>query len=412
MADTDNHSLLQKVRRLPRNVWAASACSLLTDVSSEMLLNLLPLFLANVLGIGTAIIGLVEGVAESMASLIKVFSGWLSDRVGNRKWLAVIGYGFSAVVKPLFYFANAWGTVATARWLDRVGKGIRTAPRDALLADSINPEQRGITFGVHRTADTAGAAIGVSGALLAVWLTQAREATLAESTFRTVVLLSIIPAFLAVLVLALGAREPEHPPTSEQGHVSIQSLGRSFFLFMLIIGLFELGNSSDAFLILRAQERGLSVVGVLAMLLTFNLICSVISTPGGSLSDTMGRRPLIITGWLAYAVIYLGFALAQVTWHIWLCYALYGVYYGLAYGTAKAMVSDLVPVAYRGTAYGFYSGVMGIMAFPASLVAGILWQGIGSWGGLGPSAPFFFGAALALVASLLLALWSPAKPGQ
>jgi MFS family permease len=389
-----------------------SLTSFFMDISSEMVINILPLFLANVLGVRTSVIGLIEGVAEATASLLKVFSGWLSDRLRARKWLAVSGYALSAVSKPFFYVASSWGAVAGVRWADRVGKGIRTSPRDALVADSIDEQQRGLAFGFHRAADTGGAVLGLLIALGAVWAAQSAAAALTRSTFQTVVLISLIPAFLAVLSLALGARDVPVKGVRERPRISFRGLGRRFALFLLIVGIFDLGNSSDAFLVLRAQERGLTVIGVLGMLVTFNLIYALVSTPAGSLSDRIGRRKVIVGGWLVYAAIYLGFALAGRGWHIWVLYALYGVYYGLAYGTAKAMIADLVPAAVRGTAYGTYNAVLGILDFPASLIAGILWQGVGRWQGFGPSAPFFFGAALALIAALLLALVLPASPSS
>jgi MFS family permease len=396
----------QGLRALPRNVWAVSLTSFFMDISSEMVINILPLFLANVLGVRTAVIGVIEGLADAMASLLQVISGPLSDRLKTRKWPAVLGYGISALAKPLFYFANAWPAVAGARWADRVGKGIRTAPRDALVADSIDPKQRGLAFGFHRAADTAGAVLGLAIALLIVWRTQKAALDLTRDTFQIIVLVSLLPALLAVLALILGAKDV--PVTTQRRvPISFRGLGPSFLAFLGIVGLFTLGNSSDAFLVLRAQERGLSVLGVLAMLLTFNLVYSLVSTPAGSLSDRVGRRRVIIGGWLAYAAIYLGFALVQTAWQVWVVYALYGLYYGLAYGTAKAMVADLVPAELRGTAYGTYNATIGILAFPASIIAGLLWQGAGSWQGLGPSAPFLFGAAMALVAAILMALWKP-----
>ena len=398
------------LRSLPRNIWAVSLTSFFMDISSEMVLNILPLFLSNVLGVKTNIIGLIEGVAEATASLLKVFSGWLSDRLRARKWLAVGGYALSALSKPFFYFANSWGMVAGVRWADRVGKGIRTAPRDALVADSISEEHRGLAFGFHRAADTGGALLGILIALGVVWAAQRGATHLSRATFQTVVLISLVPAFLAVLSLALGAQDVPVKQVRERPRISFRGLGRRFAIFMLIVGLFDLGNSSDAFLILRAQERGLSVVGVLGMLATFNAVYALISTPAGSLSDRIGRRRIIIGGWLVYALIYLGVALARTGWHVWLLYALYGVYYGLAYGTTKAMVADIVPVHLRGTAYGTYNAVLGILDFPASVIAGVLWQGIGAWPGFGPSAPFYFGAAMALAAAVLMATVMPATP--
>ncbi len=395
------------LRSLPRNVWAVSITSFLTDVSSEMVITLLPLFLSNVLGVKTNIIGLIEGVAEATASLLKLFSGWLSDRLRTRKWLAVAGYAISALSKPFFYVATGWGAVAGARWADRVGKGVRTAPRDALVADSVTPDQRGLAFGFHRAADTAGAVLGLTIALLVVWLAQAGGVSLTAAAFRTLVLISLIPAGLAVITLAIGAADVPIKGAAQAPALGFKGLGRPFLLFMLIVGIFDLGNSSDAFLLLRAQERGLSVIGVLGMLITFNLIYTLVSAPAGALSDRIGRRRLLIGGWLIYALIYLGFGLAQTGWHIWVLYAIYGFYYGLTYGTAKALVADLAPSHRRGAAFGAYSAVLGILDLPASLIAGILWQGVGSWAGFGPSAPFLFGAAMALIAALAMIFFFP-----
>jgi MFS family permease len=399
-------------RAMPRNVWAVSLTSFFMDISSEMVINILPLFLSNVLGVGTNVIGLIEGIAEATASLLKVFSGWLSDRLRARKWLAVAGYGISALAKPFFYFANAWTAVLAVRWADRVGKGVRTAPRDALVADSIGESQRGLAFGFHRAADTGGAVIGLLIALGVVWAMQAVSVELDQRTFQIVVLASLIPAALAVFSLALGAQDVPVTRQRERPVITFKGLGKPFLTFMVIVGLFDLGNSSDAFLVLRAQERGLSVTGILGMLVTFNLVYTLVSTPAGSLSDRVGRRRVIVGGWLVYAAIYLGFALAGASWHVWLLYALYGVYYGLAYGTSKAMVADVVPAELRGIAFGTYNAVLGLLDFPASLIAGLLWQGLGGWRGFGPSAPFFFGAALALGAAVLMILWQPPVSDQ
>ena len=395
------------VRSLPRNVWAVSLTSFFMDISSEMVINLLPLFLSGVLGVKTNVIGLIEGIAEATASLLKVFSGWLSDKLRSRKWLAVVGYGISALSKPFFYWANTWGAVAGVRWADRVGKGVRTAPRDALVADSIDEKQRGLAFGLHRAADTGGAVLGLIISLLVVWWMQAGSEVLRTQTFRVLVLISLVPAALAVLSLALGAQDVAVTKQREAPRFAFRSLGKPFMVFMIIVGLFDLGNSSDAFLVLRARERGLNVAGVLAMLITFNLVYTLSSAPAGAWSDRIGRRKVIVGGWLVYAVIYLGFALAGKGWHVWVLYAIYGLYYGLAYGTTKAMVADIVSPEVRGTAYGTYNAVLGILDFPASLIAGILWEGLGSWAGLGASAPFYFGAVLALVAAVAMMTWMP-----
>jgi len=400
------------IRGLPRNVWAVSLTSFFMDISSEMVLNILPLFLSNVLGIRTSIIGVIEGVAEATASVLKVFSGWLSDKLRGRKWIAVVGYAISAISKPFFYFANSWGMVAGVRWADRLGKGVRTAPRDALVADSIKPSQRGLAFGFHRAADTGGAMIGLVIAALAVWFAQSKDLALGESTFRTIVLISLVPAVLAVLSLAIGAKDVTLSAKQSAPKITLKGLGKPFLVFLLIVGLFDLGNSSDAFLVLRAQERGMSVIGILIMLAAFNLIYTLISAPAGGLSDRIGRRKMIIGGWLVYGLIYLGFALARQTWHIWVLYVVYGFYYGMAYGTAKAMVADLVTPELRGTAYGTYNAILGIIDFPASLIAGLLWQGVGKWQGFGPGAPFLFGAIMAFLAAVLMFFWHPKKQMQ
>lgn len=395
------------LRNLPRNVWAVSFTSFFMDISSEMVINILPLFLANVLGIKTNLIGVIEGVAEATASVLKLFSGWLSDKIGGRKWLAVIGYGISALAKPFFLVANSWGTVAGARWADRVGKGVRTAPRDALVADSIEPEHRGLAFGFHRAADTAGAMVGLLIAILVVWLTQKNVQALSVNTFRTIVCISLIPAVLAVLSLAIGAKDVAVKGRREAPKFAFRSLGKPFVVFMVIVSIFDLGNSSDAFLVLRAQERGVSVIGILAMLAAFNLVYTLISAPAGTLSDRIDRKKMIVGGWFVYGLIYLGFAFSQTAWHVVVLYILYGLYYGLTYGTTKAMVADLVPEQLRGTAYGTYNAVLGILDFPASLIAGILWQGAGVWQGFGPSAPFLFGGILALIAAVLMVTVMP-----
>lgn len=384
--------------QLPRNVWVATLASFLTDISSEMLVNVLPLFLANVLGVSTAVIGLIEGLAETTSSLLKGWSGWFSDRLGQRKWLAVGGYGLSAVVKPLWYFATGWGMVLAVRFADRVGKGLRTAPRDALIADSVEPHQRGRAFGLHRAGDTAGAMVGLMLALGVVWASQSEALALSRDTFQKLVLLSIVPAFLAVALLTWGLQEVKRPPSAATGWLKWRGLRPQLQRFLAAVALFTLGNSSDGFLVLRAQERGLSVVGVLGMLITFNLVYATLSGPLGILSDRIGRKRLIVAGWLIYSVLYMAFAMGQTTWHIWLTYALYGVYYAAFEGTAKAHIADLVTAEERGTVYGYYNALIGLMALPGSLLAGILWQGVGAWAGWGPAAPFWAGAVLSLAA--------------
>ncbi|MEW6240501.1 MAG: MFS transporter [Chloroflexota bacterium] len=393
----------EKIKKLPRNVWVVTATSLLTDISSEMIVYLVPLFLSNVLGVRTAIIGLIDGVAETTASLLKIYSGALSDKLGKRKWLTVAGYALSTIAKPFLYIANAWGWVLGVRFADRVGKGIRTAPRDALVADSIDSSQRGLAFGLHRAGDTLGAFLGLGLAAAIVGVTQSRAASLTRSTFQLAILVSIIPAVLAVILLALGAREVTKSNPSARPTLSLAGLDNRFKTFLVIIVLFTLGNSSDSFIVLRGQERGLNVLQVMLMVMTFNFIYALLAGPLGALSDKIGRRRLILFGWLAYGLVYLGFAFSRTGWHVWALFGLYGIYYAATEGVAKALIADLVPEVQRGTAYGLYAAAVGLTALPASLIAGILWQGVGSWSGFGASAPFFFGAVMSLLAGILFA---------
>lgn len=401
------------LKSLPRNVWVTTLTSFLTDISTEMIANLIPLFLANVLGVSTAVIGLIEGIAETTSSVLKGFSGWLSDKLHGRKWLTVSGYALSACAKPFLYFATSWSGVLAVRFVDRMGKGIRTSPRDALIADSVEETHRGIAFGLHRAGDTAGAMAGLIIALLVVLATQAQALDLSRETFQTLVLIGIIPAFAAVAILTIGARDVMTPrPSTEKVRLSFGALNRDFKFFLLIIAVFTLGNSSDAFLVLRAQERGLNVAGIMGMLITFNLIYAVFAGPLGALSDRIGRQQLIIGGWLIYGLIYLGFAIAATAAQVWIIYAVYGLYYAAVEGTAKALVADLIPTEQRGTAYGYYNATVGLMALPGSLLAGILWQGIGGWSGFGPSAPFLAGALLALTAAGMMAVYWRKLPAQ
>jgi MFS family permease len=406
MANTENKSSLQS---LPRNIWAVTIASFFTDVSSEMIFNLVPLYLANVLGVGTAIIGLIDGIAETTASLMKVYTGSLSDKLGQRKWLAVAGYALSTISKPFLFIATTWEAVLGVRFSDRLGKGIRTAPRDALVADSIDEKQRGLAFGVHRAGDTAGAFLGLGFAALIVWLTEANGIDLTRHTFQIAVLISIIPAVLGVLVLMGMASEVPMKTKRTSALPSLEGLDTRFKLFLLVVLLFTLGNSSDSFIILLGQNRGLDIFQIMLMLMTFNFIYASLSGPLGAWSDKIGRRRLIIGGWIAYGLVYLGLALSKAGWHVWVLYALYGIYYAATDGVGRALVADFVLVERRGAAYGLYNAAIGITVLPASVIAGVLWQGIGSWTGFGASAPFYFGAVLALLAGVLFWRLVPSK---
>lgn len=391
---------------LSQNVFVFGFVSMLNDLSSEITVRTLPLFLANVLGVKTSIIGLIEGVADSTATLLKLFSGWISDKLGTRKPLVTGGYGLSALSKPFLYFAVTWPAVLVIRFLDRVGKGIRTSPRDALIADSTDKAELGKAFGYSRAMDPLGAVLGLLIAALLVYFGHRGMVSMTRGTFQTLVLISIVPAFIALALIVFFIKdlkpgegvevEGKTKIKAEAPSLSLRGFDSRFKAFLGIMILFTLGNSSDAFLILRAQNLGLSIVEIFVMLALFNLLATVVAYPAGVLSDRFGRVRVIIVGWLVYALIYLGFGYASAGWQVWVLYVLYGIYYGATEGVEKALVADVVSSEKRGTAYGLYNAAVGISALPASLIAGILWQK------LGPASPFIFGAGLSLMAVVAL----------
>lgn len=388
-----------RVRRYPRNIYVTTAASLLTDISSEMVVYLVPLFLAGVLKTSTPLIGLIEGVAETTAALTRLASGYLSDRIGNRKWLTVAGYALSLSVKPFLATATSWSAVFGARFGDRLGKGIRTAPRDAIIADSIGAERRGDAFGFQRAGDTLGAFIGLAIAILIVYFLQQGSFALAGVTFSTIVWLSMLPAAAAVVLLAWGLQERSKTPASagkSAARLSLTAFDPRFRVALISVALFTLGNSADAFIVLLAQDRGASVLTTLLMVLLFNGVYTVFAQPFGRLSDRIGRLRVIQLGWGFYVLVYLGFALSNSVWQIAVLWALYGLYYAMTEGAVKSLVADLVPSAQRGAGYGWLNGTIGLMALPASLIAGLLWQAIA------PSAAFVFGALMAGVALLII----------
>jgi MFS family permease len=381
---------------LDPTVKALGVVTLLNDLSSEVAVRTLPLFLANVLGVKAGIIGLIEGLAESTATLLKVVSGVLADRVGKKKALALWGYGLSGFTKPLLFFAAGWPLVLVVRVLDRVGKGIRTAPRDALIADVTAPEHLGRAFGFNKAMDKAGAVAGLVLAAGILYFGGTGQVALTRENYQALVLLSVVPGIASVFVLARGVRERPASPSVEASSVRLawRGLDGRFRAYLVLLAIFTLGNSSDAFLMLRAQTLGFQPVEIFFLLAAFNLVITLSSTPAGALSDRLGRRGLIIAGWAIYAVIYVGFAFASSAWHVWALYLGYGLYYGAFQGAANALVADLVPPALRGTAYGLFNGAIGVAAFPASLLAGLLWD----W--YGAPAPFLTGGILALVAAV------------
>jgi len=396
-ADTNG----KRIWSLNPNVFFLGIVSLLTDVSSEMIFTLVPLFLANVLKSPFTIIGLVGGLSESIDAICRIFSGWISDKVGKRKPLTVLGYSISTIAKPFMYLATSWGAVLGVRFSDRVGKGFRSSSRDALIADSVSAEERGKGFGLHRAMDTLGAVLGLAIAAIIIYLIQGGGWQLSRETYQWIVLVGIVPAVLAVLVLLSFVHEKRREKPSGSSSRSGSVLGRltpgfdtRFKVFLGIMAVFTLGNSSDFFVILRAQNLEVSLIQVTLMLVLLNVIEATVSLPAGLLSDKLGRKRVITLGWFIYALVYLGFALASSPWQIWLLFASYGIYYGIVEGVARAFIADLVPEEKRGTAYGLYQGVVGITLLPASLLAGWLWQAIS------PAAPFYLGAGLAFLAML------------
>lgn len=379
-------------RGLARNVLVLSAVSLLTDVSSEMIYPLLPVFLSTTLGAGAVAVGAIEGVAQAVAALMQVLSGGWSDRVARRKPLIVVGYGLASVLRPLIGLATTVTQVLAIRVGDRIGKGLRGAPRDALIAESVAIEDRGRAFGFHRAADHAGAVIGplVAYAMLG-W---------GGLDLRTVFLLAAIPGALALAVAWLGVSEAPRVRPAERrqlGAVPTGMLAR----YLVVLALFTLGNSTDAFLLLRAREAGVPLAQLPLLWAFLHVVKSVSSTPGGAWSDRVGRRPMLLAGWAVYAAVYLGFGLASSVFAIWGLMALYGLYHGLTEGTEKALVADLAGSAERGWAFGWFNLVIGVMALPASLVFGAIWDARGA-----PVA-FGFGAAMAALAGVLAWWWLP-----
>ena len=369
---------------------AISGVSFFTDISTEMIYPLLPLFLSTVLGASTSFIGVIEGAAESTAALLKLASGWWSDRTKKRKPLVVLGYGIASFVRPFTAIAQTATQVLAIRLADRVGKGIRSSARDALLADSADPSMRGKAFGFHASADNAGAVIGPLAAFaLLRW---------GHLSLRQVFGWAAVPAILAFFVLVIAVKDVERPAESPVDKAiaddTTARLGGRFWSYLTVVLLFTLGNSTDAFLLLRANQLGVAVAFAPILWALLNFSKTALGTWGGSLSDRLGRKPLIIFGWLVYAAVYFAFGRATAAWHAWALFAAYGLFYATTEGTEKAFVADLVPRTRRGSAFGWYNLAIGLGALPASLIFGYIWDKSGS-----PTA-FMFGAGLALVAAV------------
>jgi MFS family permease len=419
--------LFRRYRRLPRNVIVISIVSLLNDASSEIIYPLLPVFLSIALGASPAIIGIIEGGAESISSFLKLFAGYFSDRTGKRKAPVVLGYALASFARPLLGFATSWPQVFAVRFVDRVGKGIRGAPRDAMIADSAAPNERGLAFGFHRAMDHMGAVVGPLLAYVLVIIIAADGNAITHGEYRLIFLAASIPALAAVLVAAFAIREtrrgnskdarresenagrestrvePDNAPAAPVTAVnpprfSLKGFDGNFKRFLVILALFTLSNSSDTFLLLRAQEVGIATSTLPLLWAALHGVKVLSSLVGGDLSDRLGRKTLIVTGWLFYAAVYLAFAFVSTAAGAWTVCLIYGIYFGLVEGAEKALVADLVPAGKRGTAYGLYNLAFSITVWPASILMGALWN----W--RGASTAFIVSACLGTLAALLLAL--------
>lgn len=379
--------------RTPKNVRLMGVVSLLTDASSEMVYPVLPLFLANVLGAPVMAIGVIESLAEATAAFVKLGSGWLSDRAGRRKPLVVAGYTLSNLAKPVLAVAQSWPAVLVLRVTDRLGKGVRTAPRDALIAESCTAADRGRSFGVHRALDTAGAALGP----FVAWLVLSLDP--GPSGYRTIFAISAIPGALAILVVLLAVRDTGTRLAHDRNaRLSFRDFSKPLAAFTVISFVFALANSSDAMLILRAQDLGAKASLIPLMYVVFNVVGAALAGPLGAWSDRVGRRRLLVFGFGGYALVYLGFALAQGAIAPWALFALYGIPYAATEGMTRAYVCDLAGAARRGTVLGGYTFVLGLAALPSSALAGLLWDTVSHAAPFGVSATLMGGSALALIA--------------
>lgn len=376
---------------LPRNVQLLGWASCLNDIASEMIFPLLPQFLITVLGGNRIYLGIIEGVADTAASVLKLGAGAWSDRVSKRKTFVIFGYALAALSRPLIGVIHAPWQLFLTRTADRIGKGVRTSPRDALIADSTGAEFRGRAFGFQRAMDHLGAAIGpvLAASLLWFW----------PGEIRLVFVLTLVPGLIVIGLLVLGLREvhPSEPKSSEAGFPwKLKPFDRNFRLYLLALVVFTLGNSSDAFLLVRAHELGVPTARLPLLWFAFHLVKSGGNLLAGGIVDRAGPRPPLFLGWLLYAVVYVAFALATAAWHAWTCFLVYAIFYALTEPAEKTLVVNLVGAERKGLAFGWYNFAIGIAALPSSLIFGVLYESSG------PLAAFGWGAGLALVAVVLL----------
>ncbi|MGA7495015.1 MAG: MFS transporter [Syntrophobacteraceae bacterium] len=363
--------------------------SFFTDISSEMVYPLVPLYLTVNLGATPAIVGIIEGIAESLASLLKTYSGYVSDKVRRRKPLVIAGYAAASIGKLFLYLATSWVGILGGRVIDRFGKGIRTAPRDALIAEASNADQFGRSFGLHRALDTLGAVVGVA---LAYFLF-----TSTKGKYTEIFLFSLIPAAIGLGVLFLVKEKRAYKRGVEiHPFLSWKELNPKLKAFFAVVFLFTLGNSSNQFLLLRAHSIGFQTQDVILAYLFFNVIYALSAYPAGRLSDRIGRRTLLVCGYMFYGLVYLGFSLAYAREHVWVLFSVYGLYSGLTEGVEKAFVSELCPAESRATLLGIHASLVGVGLLPASIIGGFLWSAFG------PTAPFYFGGVLGLLAALAM----------
>ncbi|HEY3294089.1 MAG TPA: MFS transporter [bacterium] len=381
-----------------RNVVRLGWVSMLTDVSSEMLYAITPLFITQILGASVGIVGVIEGLAEGTASVLKGLSGWHSDRIRKRKAFVFAGYSLSAIAKPLIALAAGWPLVLLARFLDRFGKGVRTSARDALIADSTVPEERGRAFGLHRAMDTAGALVGVAISLGLLLILKGSET---ESTaFRQLYWLAFLPAVIGVLLIfAVKEIPPKKSAADGKKRVLDLRFGREYYVTLMLFSVFTLGNSSDVFLLLKARNAGWTAEAVIGAYLCYNASYSLLSYPIGKRADRMPKGTLLGYGLLVFALVYMGFAWMPSAWMIWPLFLVYGIYIALTEGVSKALIANLVPSEARGTAIGLFYMVTGLLAVVASIAAGLLWDHVSS------AAPFYLGAAMALLAGVGFLVW-------